>query len=453
MADLETGIETGDATQSDQTQTQIATGDSISPEVRSYIDQYRKDAGLTKEPENTEEKEGQEADDAAKEAEKQVETEPKEGEPNPEEKETEDALKSPEGEDVKATRIADVKAWGREWQKTAEERQAAHTFVTDRFQGNMEEAEVAANTFDLIFSKSVEEFDPKEVLSNLAEVSRPRAEKLMTFLVENPAVQKQAEERVLSNLFGKDATSESLKEDLEGYKLFKEVGGLSALIGENDELPAQLQYDANGDPRSEEEINIFKNVLTELKSIKTERQTEAETKAAEAAKEKERQMTEAVSNYTEERFSSVNNAIKNLGLEIDEKKDTDAEKKEKTTVSRMIKFYATGMATESEEFLKVYKEATDAIKNGDQFTANRKKTILNKMVSDFTTDAVDMVIAKTDRKIQEETKEIEDSKETRKEVALGGGNEGVTRQRPKNETVEESIARLVREGKLGKDKF
>jgi len=361
--------------------------------------------------------------------------------------EDKDDLKTPDGDTVKATRISEVKDWGKGWQTTAEQREPAHKFIEERYKGNMEEAEISANLFEKVLGNDISSFNPSEIFSELSTLSKPRAEKLVEFFAMNPTVLGMAEQKIIEQVFGKDLTPEELQEDLEGYKLFKQVGGLSALLGEDGELPAQLQYDSDGNPKSEEELNIYKTFLNELKGIKTDRQREAEAKALEATNNQKAAEDKAIGDYTEERFDGVNNVIKQLGLEI-KTDDSDEVSATKLRDSRMIKFYVLGMASDDETFKSVYTEAVNAIKSGDTITANRKKIELNAKIAGYTSEIVDDYIAKNNIKIDKSQKQIDKAKDTKKEVALGGGDFTAKDTRAKNESVDDSIARLVKEGKI-----
>lgn len=437
-----------------QTQSDIEKGD-VSPEFVDALKTFRQEAGLEKKPETpeipkeeiVEKKDDAEeivdkADDKAEEVKDDPESaEKKEGE------EDKDDFKTPDGESVKATRISEVKDWGKGWQTTAEQREPAHKFIEERYKGNMEEAEISANLFEKVLGNNIDDFNPTDIFSELSELSKPRAEKLVEFFATNKSVLEMAEQRIIEQVFGKDLTAEELQEDLEGYKLFKQVGGLSALLGENGELPAQLQYDSDGNPKSEEEVNIYKTFLNELKGIKTDRQKEAEAKSVEETNKRQAAEHTAIESYTEERFDGVNSAIKQLGLEI-KTDDSEEISAAKLRDSRMIKFYVLGMASDDESFKSVYTEAVNAIKSGDSITASRKKIELNAKIAGYTSEIVDDYIAKNNIKIDKSQQQIDKAKETKKEVALGGGDFTAKNIRPKNESVDDSINRLVKEGKL-----
>lgn len=433
---IESGIEKGD----------------VRPDFLNTINELRKDAGLTNKVTETAPKE--QKSEVIKETvveEKVVSEKPTE---EPAEKkegvqEDSDELQTPEGETVKATRIAEVKDWGKGWQETANSYKPAQDFITERFQGNFEEAEIAANIFESVLGTDLETFDPSKVLNELSELSKPRAEKLIHFFATNPSVQEMARQGVIETVFGKNLSPEELAEDIEGYKLFKQAGGLSALLDQDGELPVNLQYDAEGNPRTEDELNIFKSFLTEVKGIKTDRQKDAEAKAEQARVAQESELNTRIQNYTEERFDGVKNVVKQVGLEI---LPTDSPEIQATKQrdANMINYYVVGRASDDKAFNGAYKSAVDAIQAGDAITANRKKVELNSLITKYTSEIVDDYIAKNNIKIDAKSNQINKARETKKEVSLSGGEVTAVSQRPANEKVEDAITRLVREGKISK---
>lgn len=445
---VDTSVGTSDTPAS---QPQSTGNESESGDFRTMIDSFKTDLGLTpKEPEvppvpPVEPETPKAEEPEVPEQEAKVETP----------KAEEDEYENPDGEKLKPEKARDIKDWGKRWQETARKYETNSKFIEEKFEGDLEQAEIAADVYSSLFLVPVEEINPETLLENISEQRPVVAEKIISYFAQNEAILEKAEESVISKMFGEGKTSAEIKEDLDSFRFWQENGGLTNLLTENEEMPEELQYDAEGNRKSDAEIELLTNILKGQKQQIALREKDIQTRQQQEKAQKESVVTQQVDSLTLSIFEPIDEMLKEFEL-IPAKDDSPEVVKEKDTSARMLGYFVMGEFFKGETSSKLYQDTVKAVREGDKVTQRRNSAKMSRIVSELLESASDFTGNRNAKAKGLVKGKVQKATEQRKEVdGLGGNNtlQDPSLQRKENESTDESIERLKKSGLLSKDKF
>lgn len=430
-----------------QTQTPISGSDDF----RNLINTVKSETGLT-------DSKAQTVGDKVVSTEETVTDESQaQDEPVVEVKEDEQAevFETPDGKKVNPDTAKGIKDWGKGWQDTARAYETKAKFIDEKFEGDLEQAEIASDIYTSLFQAPVDQINPEEILNSLAELRPAAAEKLIGFFAGNEAIGKRAEEAVVKSLFGDGKTPEEIRQDLQSFKLWQDSGGLTNLLGESDELPEELYYDSEGNRKSDAEMELIQGILREQKQFNAERTAEKQQKAQAEQTAKTEAVNTQINDLTQTIFDPIDNVLEQLKM-LPTKEDSPEVSGEKEMTSKMLGYFVMGeFFKQGSQTAALYKETVDAIRDGDKITQKRSIAKINGLVSDLVKTAVDFNSNQNKQKKAEVKERVEKITSQRKEVDGYSSNQitDPSLQRKENETLDESIERLKKAGLLSKDKF
>jgi hypothetical protein len=328
-----------------------------------------------------------------------------------------------------ADNLTQIRDYAKGLKKDVTTYKASHEFVSSSF-GDVENAKIAHSVYQ---GFAGEEFKPEEFYKVLEQLSPSRARQL----VEAHAA-KQAQElsqKEVEKLFGGKVSPEEVKL----FKQFKESGyGL----GEGEDLPDALKFNADGTPKTDEEIAFFKSLQQQVKdtksTLKTQEQLEAETKE----QKKQEAIQERITTFSNDRLKVLDSEFATLGL-APLPADTAEVRQEKEFARQFLVNGISGMFLADQGGANDYNAAMAHIRNEESLLARRyEPNIEAKLLEIFR--------SKTVSKMLENLTNPDSQPEVRPEISNTGASttDNATKPTGKPETANELYARLVREGKI-----
>lgn len=144
---------------------------------------------------------------------------------------------------------------------------------------SIEDARIASALYKQFVGDS---FNPNEFMNELARYSPARVTQLVQTVVE--AIVPTVRDQITKSLFG-DSVS---REEIEAFRRFKEAGGLLGVLGNDDgDIPEALKYNADGTPKSEEEVEFLRSLKAQAREA--QKLVDARRAEEEARKQQEQQ--------------------------------------------------------------------------------------------------------------------------------------------------------------------
>lgn len=329
----------------------------------------------------------------------------------------------------KSDNVSQIRTYAKGLKGDLDTYKPSHEFITSKF-GDVKNAEVAHSLYQTFAS---EEFDPENFSKILSQLSPQRTDKL--FETKASALAEGIAQKKIKELFGSDVKPD----EVARYKQWVESGyGL----GEGDDIPDALKFDAAGNPKSDEEIQFLRDLQ---KATKQRNADDAAKKAQEEADLEEKRVFERntrVSEFSNARLNVLNKELDILGLK-DLPTDTAAEKESKATLRNFFLNGVSGIYLSNPEMAKDFHSAMGHLEDNEVLLARKYEASIEKNLLDILrSDALKSVfnaLANPD-KIHDDRPEISNSESS--STPKDGGD------KPKNESVDEFYARLVSEGKI-----
>jgi hypothetical protein len=253
--------------------------------------------------------------------------------------------------------IGQVRDWAKGLKKDVDSYKPAHQFVSESF-GSLDNAKFAA---DFYGSFAGSEFDPDAFYKVLEQLSPQRSKQFIEKFAATQAGELTNKE--IEKLFGGKVT----QEEIRLFKQFRENGyGL----GDGDDIPDALKLDADGNPRSDEEIAFYRNLQKQIKASAAEKaeastREQEESQAAEAAR-----VAQQVDEFATARLRVLDSEFKTLGL-ADSETDTADIRAEKSFLREFIINGVTGAFIKDPDGAKDYNSAVEHIKRNEGLLARR----------------------------------------------------------------------------------
>lgn len=271
--------------------------------------------------------------------------------------------------------VQGLREWGDNWKKSAAEFQPYKEFVSDKF-GDLENAKMA---HELYSGFAGEEFDPKAFTSYLEQLSPARSKQLVEALANEQA--SQLVPKKVEEIFGGAPTPEEIKM----FKTWKESG---YALGTGDDIPDELKFDSEGNPRPDAEVEFLRNLKSQLTELTKGKQTEAEMAAQREAAEREQAVRQAVNDFSAERIAVLDNEFEALGL-APAPEDTADQASQKEFLKQFIIHGVSGMFLSDPEAARDYNSALEHLSRGEKLLARRyEPRIERKLVEIFRSKAL-----------------------------------------------------------------
>lgn len=327
---------------------------------------------------------------------------------------------APAGDNIQA-----VREWGDSWKKTASEYKPTHEFVTQTF-GDLENAKLAHTIYS---GFTAEDFDPQNFSKVLESLSPTRAKQL----VENLALEQagQLVPKKVEELFGGQVSPEEVK-------LFRQWKESGYAFGEGDDLPESLKHDANGNPRSEEELEFLRGLQRQVKELSQGRMTEEQRARQEQEQAQQQAIEQEISDFGLERLGILDSEFEAIGL-APSKEDSAEASSQKEFLKKFIVHGVSGMFLADPDGAKDYNSAIGHIQRGERLLARRYESrIEKKLVDIFRSEALAGLRTALNMPDQK--------REARPDISNSGGSPDTSLSKPK--TREEWIQSLISEGKV-----
>lgn len=327
----------------------------------------------------------------------------------------------------KSDNLSQIREYAKGLKADLQKYKPSSEFIESSF-GDLENAKLASSIYT---GFAGDEFDPEKFLDVISQLSPSRANQLKESLTKKEAAQlAQAE---IEKMFGGKVS----KEDVEFFKKFKESGyGL----GIEDDIPEALKFDAEGNPKSEEEIEFLRNLQKQVKESQHYRNQEAETKLTQQQQEQQAKIQEAVGQFSSDRINVLNNEFDALGLNP-APTDTADQRLEKEAIKSFVIDGVSGLFLKDAAGAKDYNAALQHIQNGEYLLARRYETRIDaKLLEIFRSKPVT-------RLLQSLTKVESDDKEERPEISNSGASQDTTPS-GKTPTANDIFDSLVKAGKI-----
>jgi hypothetical protein len=327
----------------------------------------------------------------------------------------------------KTDNLSQLRTYARSLKDDLGKYKPSHEFLETQF-GGKSNAELAAKFYG---GFAGEEFDADKFLETVNQLSPSRAKVLTDKL--SSAQASQLAEAEITKLFG----SKPNPEEISLFKKFKESGyGL----GEGDDIPEALKFDAQGNPKSDEEIQFLRDLHKRVNEDRTAKAQEAAEAKLKEESDLQTKIQESINNFSTERLKVLDNEFKSIGLQADPK-DTAEEAQEKEFVKSFIRNGIAGAFMEDPTAATDYQKAVGHIQTGEPLFASRyEPKIEAKLLEIFRSKAVGRMLESLAKEPtpRDELPEINESG-----ASTTGGDI------PKNrETADEIYARLVGAGKI-----
>jgi hypothetical protein len=368
--------------------------------------------------------------------------------PTPSEEVAEE-LETAGGERVKVDGLKSVKEWGKGWEKTARSLQPLADIVQKRLGGDVEELQLAADVYDIVAG---ENFDPKAVHDSLRELSPARAEALENYFAG--AVKDKAKVAAVRELFGESATSEEITQEYQAFKLFREHGGLAALLGEEgQDLPREVMFDEEGNRLPDSVVNFLREVKKTASQALGKANSQEQAEKQRQAAERQNAMAKQINTWTEERLEPVRSAAEQLHL-VELPGDSEEMKQLKSDNYDVLHYAVLGKF--QQDHGDIYRKAVQAITDGDKLAARKYGRAVERALSDVTAKVVERLGDSLRLKAESVKKQVATAKESRKEInSPGESTTGhVNNVQPERKTfgnkagIEADIQRLIDQGLL-----
>lgn len=252
--------------------------------------------------------------------------------------------------------VQQVREWGKNWEKSAKGYEPAHKFITERF-GDLSQAEVAHRLYSNLFN---DDFNPENFIKTVSEISPKRSE----LLVENFAKDKAQSlvPKALEELFG----STPSKEEIAMFQEWRQNG----MFGKGEDLPDFLLIDQDGNPRTDEEIEWFRNLKKQSEqALKLTEQQRVERENA-LRTQQEQAIEASVEEFTTGSLAVLEPDFEAYGLAF-APNDTTEVKAQKQIQRDFIIGGIKELFLKDKKGLQAYTSAIEHIQNGEKLLARR----------------------------------------------------------------------------------
>jgi len=272
----------------------------------------------------------------------------------------------------KESGIENIRTYARSLRDDVNTYKPVAEFVTNSF-GDVENAKVAHQ----IYSQFVDEqFSPDKFFETISSLSPKRAEAVLNTL--GSAQADKVVQQKLAEMFGGEVSTD----EVTLFKQWKETGyGLQ----NEEELPEAFKYDAQGNPLSEEQIEVFEKQFKALKEMgkKLEGNVSEREKAEKAKAEADRvaKVNQAIDEFDNGRLKILEPDLEKFGLKV-LPTDTPEQAKEKSFLKEFILGGVVRLFASNPELMKDYSTALGHIQNGETLLARRYEPRIEKGVVD-----------------------------------------------------------------------
>jgi len=329
----------------------------------------------------------------------------------------------------KADNVASIRTYAKGLKDDLGKFKPSHEFISSKF-GDIKNAEIAHSLYTAFAS---EEFDPENVEKVLSQLSPQRTQKLFETKASTKA--EEIAQNKIKEIFGGKAPT---KDEITRYNEWVKSGyGL----GDGDDIPDALKFDAQGNPKSDEEIQFLRDLQKSVKEQNAFKQQEEQQRIQAETEAQERAVQARVNEFTNARLNVLHKELDILGLKPLET-DTSADKENKALLRDFILNGVSGIYLSNPEMAKDFHSAMGHLHDNEmllarKYEANIEDALLKILRGDALKSFFD-ALAKPDT-----------VHEGRQEISNAGASSTPTEGKPKaGETADELFARLVREGKI-----
>lgn len=275
----------------------------------------------------------------------------------------------------KTDNLSQLREYAKGLKTDLERYKPASELIESKF-GSAGTAEVAANLYS---GFAGDEFDPDKFLETINQLSPSRAKQLTDKL--SAAQSEQLAQAQIEKLFGSKPTPE----EISLFKKFKESGyGL----GEGDDIPEALKFNADGTPKSDEEIQFLRDLQRNVKETKSAEAEKAKREADEAETARQTKIQEGINSFSTERLKVLDKEFSVLGLDYAEQ-DTAQDRADKDFIKSFIRNGIAGAFMEDPEGAAEYQKAIGHISAGEPLFATRSEPKIEaKLLEIFRSNAV-----------------------------------------------------------------
>ena len=257
----------------------------------------------------------------------------------------------------KTDNVSQVREWGKTWKTSAEQYEPSHKFVTEKF-GDLSQAEVAHELYTTLFDG--QEFNPENFIKVMEKISPNRSKQLIENFAKDKA--QALVPQALKELFGDNPT----KEEISLFKQWKESG----MFGQGEDIPDFLKFDAEGNPRSEEEIEWYRNLKKQTDSVSRQTEAQKEERARAEASQREAEIEQRVEEFATGSLSVLEPDLEAYGL-APAPTDTSEVREEKEFLRNFILGGVKEAFIKNKEALDAYNSAVKHISSGEPLLAKR----------------------------------------------------------------------------------
>lgn len=257
----------------------------------------------------------------------------------------------------KVDNLSQIRTYAKGLKADIDKYKPASEFISSKF-GSEANAQLAA---DFYGGFAGDEFDPDKFLEVIGQLSPSRAKQLTEKLSKAEASQLANAE--VESLFGGKVS----KEEIALYKKWKESG---YNLGEGEDIPEALKVDAEGNPKSPEEIQFLRDLQRQIKET-NQRDRDKETSEAQQVEfDRQTKVNDEINSFSTDRLNVLDSELDAHGLKYTETDSAD-ERAEKDFIKAFIMDGIAGAFMKNVEASKDYNSAVKHIQDGEALLARR----------------------------------------------------------------------------------
>lgn len=275
-----------------------------------------------------------------------------------------------------------------------------------------------------------EKFDPDNFYKTLEQLSPQRSKQLFEKFAQSQA--SELAQKEVEKILGGKASPEEVK-------LFKQWKENGYGLGDGEDIPEALKFNADGTPKSDEEITFLRNLHNQIRESRTEKLTEKQLQEQKEAEEREAKVVEDINTFSNERLSILQPELEPLGLK-ELPADTAEQRQEKQFLTQFI-MDGVAAAFMKSKYANEYSSALQHIRDGEYLLARPYEARIEKgLIEIMRSKSLGRLLASLTTPVQEP--------EVRPEISSSGASPADDKTPQGRVTGDDIFKSLVAEGKI-----